>query len=148
MTTLVSAPRRATVAIVIRVLVVFDAAALLFAGTVHLVGARIPLGAAAFKEPPIIPAGIVEGLAGVIFVVALYASLAGKTRVWGSTLAAHLFAIAGFLVGIWATRRGTNPFNHDYHIVMLAVFVLGLILLMTPGTRTALDGGKGDAHGG
>ncbi|HEU0026835.1 MAG TPA: hypothetical protein VFQ25_06930 [Ktedonobacterales bacterium] len=138
MLTQASVPGRAIVAIVIRVLAVFDAAALLFAGIVHLVGVQIPLGAAVFEEPPIIPAGVVEGLAGVVFVVALYAMLTGKTWAWGITLAAHLFAIAGFLLGLYATRLGTTPFNYDYHRVMLAVFVVGLILLLLPAGRAAL----------
>ena len=122
----------------IRVLAVFDAVALLFAGIVHLVGARIPLGFAVFEEPPIIPAGVVEGLAGVVFVVALFALLASKPWAWRITLAAHLFAIVGFLLGLYATRLGTTPFNYEYHRVMLVVFVVGLILLALPAGRAAL----------
>jgi hypothetical protein len=138
-----SVPRRSVAVAVLRVLIPFDAIALLFAGIVHLVGARIPLGAAVFDEPPIIPAGIVEGLAGLIFALATYAVFARRRWGWPIALAAHLFAIAGFLVGIWATRRGTTPFNHDYHYAMLAVFVVGLVLLLTPGARATLGGGKG-----
>ena len=133
-----SSPVRSTVTAAVRILVVFDAAALLFAGIVHLVGARIPLGGATFIEPPIIPAGVVESLAGVVFVVAGYALFARRAWAWAITLAAHLFAIAGFLLGLWATRLGTTPFNYDYHRVMLAVFVVGLILLLLPAGRAAL----------
>ncbi|HEX5503982.1 MAG TPA: hypothetical protein VFW96_15255 [Thermomicrobiales bacterium] len=72
--------------------------------------------------------------------------LARSGRAWSSALAAHLFAVAGFLLGLVATRTGTTPFNHDYHLVMMAVFVLGLLpktalgagLLATPGARAAL----------
>ncbi len=130
---------------VLRALLPFDAVALLFAGIVHLVGARIPLGVAVFDEPPILPAGIVEGLAGLIFVLATYAVFARSTWAWSAALGAHLFAIAGFLLGIWATRTGTTPFNHTYHFVMLAVFVVGLVLLLTPGARAALDGHRSAA---
>jgi hypothetical protein len=133
-----TAASRTIAAITVRALVIFDAAALLFAGIIHLVGARIPLGATVFVEPPVIPAGVVEGLAGVIFVVALYAILADKPWAWGMTIAAHLFAIAGFLIGLYATRLGTTPFNYAYHRVMLAVFVVGLILLLLPIGRDAL----------
>jgi hypothetical protein len=133
--------RRMTVAM-LRVLIPFDTVALLFAGIVHLVGARIPLGAAVFEEPPIIPAGVVEGLAGLIFALATYALVARRDRAWSVALAAHLFAVAGFLLGLWATRGGTTLFNHDYHYVMLAVFVLGLVLLVTPGTQAALGDGS------
>lgn len=123
---------------VLRVLIPFATVALLFAGIIHLVGVRIPLGAAVFAEPPILPAGIVEGLAGIIFAVATYAVFARRDWAWSAALAAHLFAIAGFLVGIIATRSGTTPFNHVYHYVMMAFFVLGLLLLVAPSARTAL----------
>jgi hypothetical protein len=122
----------------VRALVAFDAVALLFAGIVHLVGAHIPLGFAVFDEPPILPAGIVESLAGLIFVAAAYTIFAGKASAWGVTLGAHLFAIAGFLLGIWATSGGTTVFNHDYHFVILAVFVCGLIVLLLPAVRAGL----------
>jgi hypothetical protein len=134
-------PLRSVTVAMLRVLIPFDTVALLFAGIVHLVGARIPLGVAVFEEPPIIPAGIVEGLAGLIFALATYALFARRGRAWAGALAAHLFALAGFLLGLWATRGGTTTFNHDYHVVMLAVFVLGLALLVTPGARAALDDG-------
>ena len=133
--------RRPLVVAAIQVLVVFDAVALLFAGIVHLAGAQIPLGFATFDEPPILPAGIVESLAGLIFVAAVYAIFARRAWAWGVTLAAHLFAIAGFLVGIYATRNGTTTFNHIYHWVMLAVFVVGLVLVLLPADRATL--GKG-----
>ena len=119
-----------------------DAAALLFAGIVHLVGVRLPLGAAVFVEPILVPAGIVEGLAGVVFVAALYATVLSRPWAWPMALAAHLFAIAGFLVGLWATRNGTTPFNYGYHRVMLIVFVAGLVLLLTPAVRAALSCGS------
>jgi hypothetical protein len=143
-----SVPRRTVAVALLHVLIAFDAVALLFAGIVHLVGAQIPLGVAVFDEPPIIPAGVVEGLAGLLFTFATYVVFARRTRAWSVALAAHLFAGAGFLLGIWATRLGTTPFNHIYHFVMLGVFVLGLVLLLTPGTRAVLRSGKGDSHGG
>lgn len=136
-----SVPRRTAAVAVLRVLIPFDTIALLFAGIVHLVGAHIPLGVAVFDEPPIIPAGIVEGAAGLIFALATYAVFAGRKWSWRAALTAHLFAIAGFLVGIAATRTGTTPFNHDYHYVMLAVFVVGLVLLLMPGARGAMRRG-------
>lgn len=131
-------PVRAAMATILRALVIFDAVALLFAGIVHLTGASIALGVGVFNEPAILPAGIVESLAGVLFVVAAYAIFARQAWGWGMTLAAHLFAIAGFIVGILATLNGTTPFNTIYHRVMLAVFVLGLILVQVPAGRAAL----------
>lgn len=134
-----SHPSQTTLAAaILRVLVAFDTLALLFAGIVHLVGARIPLGVAVFVEPPILPAGIVEGLAGLLFLAAAYAVFARTGAAWPLTLAAHLFAIAGFLLGIYSTRGGTTVFNHDYHYTMLVIFLAGLLLLLTPPGRAAL----------
>jgi hypothetical protein len=118
---------------------VFDAVVLLFAGIVHLVGVRIPLGIGVFDEPPILPAGIVESLAGLLFAWATYVALTRVRSAWPAALTAHLFAIAGFVVGIVATLSGTTPFNNMYHRVMLAVFVVGLILLLTPPGHRALS---------
>jgi hypothetical protein len=91
-----------------------------------------------FDEPQNVPAGIVESIAGLLFVWATYTVFTAKSSAWTSTLAAHLFAIAGFLVGIVATWSGTTPFNALYHRVMLAVFVAGLILAPLPAGRAAL----------
>jgi hypothetical protein len=129
---------RLVVGAIVRALMVFDVVALLFAGIVHLVGARIPLGIGVFHEPPILPAGIVESLAGLLFAWATYAACTHGRSAWLAALAAHLFAIAGFAVGIVATLSGTTPFNNVYHRVMLAIFIVGLILLLTPLGREAL----------
>jgi hypothetical protein len=126
------------VATTLRVLIVFDTIALLFAGIVHLVGATIPLGSAVFDEPPLLPAGIVETLAGLLFAWAAYSVFAARPSAWTAALVAHLFAIAGFLVGIYATRAGTTPFNQVYHYAMTAIFVVGLILVLLPAGRAAL----------
>ena len=131
-------PGRSVVATVLRILVAFDTVALLFAATLHVRGVQIPLGTADFVEPQIVPAAIVEGIAGVLFAVAAYTVYRGKRLAWTMTLVAHVFAILGFLVGIAATRNGTSQFNHIYHFVMLGVFVIGLALLLTPGARMAL----------
>lgn len=117
-------------ATLLRILIPFDTVALLFAGITHLVGARIPLGVGVFVEPAIVPAGIVETLAGLFFVWATAMLWSGHRSAWMAALVAHLVAIAGFLLGLYSTRGGTTPFNHDYHWVMLALFVVGLIALL------------------
>lgn len=137
-----STPRRPAIATIFRVLVVFDTVALLFAASLHVQGARIALGSAVFDEPQIVPAAIVEGLAGVIFAVAAYAVFAGKRWAWSMTLVAHVFAILGFLLGIVATRNGTTQFNRIYHFVMLGVFIVGLALLLTSRAKAALRPGN------
>jgi hypothetical protein len=80
----------------------------------------------------------VESIAGLLFVWVTYTVFTAKSSAWTSTLAAHLFAIAGFLVGIVATWSGTTPFNALYHRVMLAVFVADLVLAPLPAGRAAL----------
>jgi hypothetical protein len=134
-------PRSSAVPRVIRAVLVFDTVALLFAAALHVAGARIPLGSAEFVEPQIVPAAIVEGLAGLIFAVAAYAAFAGARWAWPMALFAHAFAILGFLVGIFATRNGTSPFNRVYHLVMLVIFVAGVALLLTSSAKAALGRG-------
>jgi hypothetical protein len=136
-----SAPRRSAIVTGFRVLAVFDTVALLIAAALHIQGVRISLGSADFVEPQIVPAAIVEGLAGLIFAVAAYALFTSRRWAWAMTLSAHVFAILGFLLGIWSTRNGTSPFNHDYHLIMLGIFVVGLALLLTPAAHAALRHG-------
>lgn len=131
--------RRGGAGMLLRILIPFDTIALLFAGIIHLVGMSVPLGAAAFVEPAILPAGIVETFAGLVFVWATVTLWSGRASAWMSALVAHLVAIAGFLLGLYATRNGTTPFNHVYHWVMLALFAIGLIALLLPATRGRAD---------
>jgi hypothetical protein len=137
-------PRRPAVVTLFRILTVFDTVVLLFAAALHVQGTHIPLGFGVFDEPQIVPAAIVEGLAGLLFAVTAYSLFAAKGWAWTMTLIAHVFAILGFLLGIWATQNGTSPFNRVYHLVMLAIFVIGLALLLTSTARAALGrGGSG-----
>jgi hypothetical protein len=137
-----SATRQPAVISIIRVLIVFDTIALLFGAALHVAGASIPLGLSTFNEPQIVPAAIVEGLAGLIFLVSCYAVFTNKAWAWTSAMVAHMFAILGFIVGILATLNGTSPFNAYYHRVMLAIFVVGLLLLLTGSARAALGRGE------
>lgn len=136
------APHRPKMAAMFRILIVFDTIALLFAAALHVQGARISLGSGVFSEPQIVPAAIVEGLAGIVFALAAYAIFAGRRWAWSMTLFAHGFAILGFLVGLFATRNGTSTFNHVYHLVMLGIFVLGLVLLLMSPAREALGSSR------
>lgn len=137
--------RQLVMGTIFRVLVVFNTIALLFAASLHVEGAQIPLGFTTFAEPQIVPAAIVEGAAGIFFAVSIYTVFTGKRWAWAWTLFAHIFAIVGFLVGIFATRNGTSAFNHVYHFVMLGIFVIGLLLLVTSSAKAAL--GRGPTHG-
>lgn len=123
----------------LRTLIGFDTVATLFAGIIHFTGARIPLGYMTFVEPPLLPAGIVETAAGLLFALAAYAIWRERLWAWRAALVAHLFAVMGWVVGILATLSGTTPFNRSYHWVMLTVFVVGLILLCLPAPRASAD---------
>ena len=126
---------RAWVGLALRILAAFDTVALLFASGVHLLGARIPLGFTTFVEPQILAAGIVEGICGVVFAVALFALLTRQAWQWGVTLAAHIVGALGYILGLVSTRNGTTPFNYADHRVMLALFAIGIVLLYLPAGR-------------
>ncbi len=124
-----------TVVTVITVLMVGEALTFLLAALLHL---GIPLG---FSEPRIIPAAIVEGLCGLFLAGSTYAVFARTRLAWGVALAAHLFAVAGVLLGIIALALGVGPStvaNTIYHRVILGVLVVVLVLLATPGARAVL----------
>ena len=132
--------RWTTVVTVISVLIVVEAITFLLAALLHL-GVRFPLG---FSEPRIIPAAIVEGLCAILLAVSAYAVFAHKTWAWRVAIAAHAFAVAGVLLGITALALGLGPStvaNTIYHRVILAVLVVVLALLATPGARAALGHG-------
>ena len=135
--------RGTTVVKVISVLIVVEAITFLLAALLHL-GILFPLG---FSEPRIIPAAIVEGLCGLFLAVSAYAVFAQKTWAWWVALAAHLFAVAGVLLGITALALGLSPSteaNTIYHRVILVVLVIVLALLTTKSARTALVRRKQD----
>src|ERR687885_1815242 len=101
-------PRQAAVATVVRVLVVLETVAFLLAALLHL-GARIPVGFAVLATDPILPAAIVEGLAGLVFAVSAYAVFSRTTWAWPVAIIAHAFALAGVLLGMWAITARFGP---------------------------------------
>ena len=127
--------RWTTVVRVISVLIVVEAISFLLAALLHL-GIQFPLG---FSEPPNRYAAIVEGLCWLFLSLSLYAMFARKTWTWRAAVAAHIFAVVGVLLGIYATSRGPgDEANFIYHRVILVVLVIVLALLATPGARAAL----------
>ena len=126
-----------TVVTVIGVLMVLEAVTFLLAAMLHL-GIQFPLG---FSEPQIIPATVVEGLCGIFLAVGAYAVFVRKSWAWQGAVAAHVFAVAGVLLGITALALGAGPstqVNTIYHRTILVVLVLVLALLLTPGARAEL----------
>ena len=129
--------RWSIVVMVISALMVVETITFLLAALSHL-GIQFPLG---FSEPRIIPAAIVEGLCGVFLVVGTYGVFARKTWAWGVALAAHIFAVAGVLLGITSLALGLGPsteMNTMYHRVILAVLLIVLVLLATSSARAVL----------
>lgn len=132
-----TAHRWTTVVTVISVLIVGEAITFLLAALVHL-GIELPLG---FTEPQIIPAAIVEGLCGLFLAVSAYTVFTHKSWAWVAATAAHVFAVAGVLLGITALALGAGPSteaNTIYHRIILVVLVIVLVMLATPGARTTL----------
>ena len=102
-----------TVITVISVLIVAETITFLLAVLLHL-GIPVPLG---FTQPQIIPAAIVEGLCGIFLAVSAYAIFTYKTWAWRVALAAHIFAVAGVLLGILATIRSSAGASRiSYHL--------------------------------
>lgn len=117
------------------------AATFVIAALLHF-GVRIPIGV---DEPPILPAGIVESTIALLFGIAAYTVLAEKASAWTALVVAHAAGIAGVTLGIVATalapgRGPSTRANYIYHRVTLAIFVAGLILLLTPAGKRAVKG--------
>ncbi len=124
----------------INMLVTAEAIAFLLAAGLHL-GVPIPLGIGVLSEPRIIPAVIVEGLCGVFLAVGAYALIARQPWARPAAIGAHVFAIAGVSLGIFALAVGAGPrteLNDIYHRVILVALVSGLALLaMSRGSESA-----------
>ena len=132
----------------LRVLALLYAATFFLGALLHL-AVRIPLGFAVLAEPRIIPATIVEGLCGLGLAIGGFAVLTGRSWAWSAVTGAHAFALGGVLLGITALALGTGPsteLNTIYHRVMLVALVAGLVVLLTPATRTALRRGERGSH--
>lgn len=137
-------PSRRTVATTaLRVLIVFDTTTFLLMAALHL-GPSIPLGFTELATGRIIAAAVVEGLAGLLFTLCIAAMLVRASWAWAATLIAHIFALAGVLLGIAVIAAGTGPhnaLNDGYHRLMVALLVVGLLILWTPAARDALGQG-------
>lgn len=135
-----SGTAESTMTAALHVVVAFDAVVFLLAAMLH-VGIAIPLGNTVITTDQIAPASVVEGLLGLVFTFTTYAVYARKGWSWPLLTGAHIMALAGVLLGIWAIAEGYGPdslWNDIYHRVMLVILVAGLIALFTPSGRTAL----------
>lgn len=129
--------RWTTVVRVISVLIVAEAISFLLASLLHM-GVQFPLG---ISEPPNRYAAIVEGLCAIFLALSACVVFVHVTWAWRVAVAAHVFAVAGVLLGIVAVAGGGAPgdeVNAIYHWVILVVLVVVLAGLLTPGVRGTL----------
>lgn len=113
--------------------VVFVLAALLHAGV------QLPLG---IDGPRILPATIVEGVIGVVFLIAAWGVFRRRASAWKGALMAHAVAAGGILLGMVALGLGQGPrtsANDVYHRVMFVLAALMIILLRTRAGRSAFN---------
>ncbi len=128
--------RRGALGALLPVIVGLEAIGFLVAAVLH-VGVPLPVG---FSEPVILPAAIAEGLIGLFLAIAALALVAGDRIGWPLSIAAHVFGVAGVLVGMIALAVGAGPSteaNELYHRVALIVLVAVLALLWTDRGRRA-----------
>lgn len=68
-----------------------------------------------------------------------------RTWAWAALVAAHAFALADVLLGMFALAAGLGPrtaINDIYHRAMPVVLVVALALLAIPGSRVVLGSGS------
>jgi len=121
------------------IVTILEAFTFFLAGSLHT-GIKI----LSLQEPRIVPAMIVEGLCGIFLIIGAFTIIGHSKAAWGITLAAHIFSIAGVLLGIGALAMGRGPtteLNYYYHRTILAVLIIMLIILFTAIGKSALRSG-------
>ncbi len=125
--------------------VMLIAALTFWTGALLHLGTPIPLGFTVITEPRIIPATIGEGLCGLALAVGAYGVLNSRSWAWPAAVVAHIFSIAGVLLGITALAgrsEARTELNTFYHGTILTVLVIVLIWLLTAGGKAALGRGN------
>jgi hypothetical protein len=133
--------RRRVALTILRDLVTLDALIFLVAALLHL-GGRLSVGPLLLVLGRIIPATVVEGVIGILFLVTAYGLVTRATWARGVAVGAHLFALAGVLLDLAAVTAESGPYeslNVGYHVGMLAAVVAGLLLQFWAGDRAAVQ---------
>jgi hypothetical protein len=119
-----------------------EAASLVVMSSLHLAG-RLT------GRKPFDPtrAGIAEAAIGVVLASGAVALLRGKPAASSVAIAANLFAIAGFAVGLTRTAQGGGAIDIGYHLTVLPLIVLTLVVLVRA-RRRPTDGVTTGAAGG
>lgn len=125
-------------------LLAIDVVLFLGAAILHA-GIDVRLGSNDLMLGQILPATIVEGLIGLLAAATLYAIATRRLWTWGFALGAHLFGLAGVILGLSIVAHGSDPhqaINVETHIAMLVAMAIGLLLLVLPPVHGALAWGK------
>jgi hypothetical protein len=75
-------------------------------------------------------AGIAEALIGAALLVGALALLLRWRHAWGVAVAANVFAVVGFGIGLTRTVQGGGGVDIGYHVTVLPLLVLTLVALM------------------
>lgn len=115
-----------------------EAAALAVMALLHLAGS---LGGSlsSFSAPD---AGLAEAVICIVLAYGANGLIKGKPRARAVAIAATVFAIAGFVVGLGETVRGGQPLDIAYHVTMLPLLALTLRALVrrpAQGTNTPVN---------
>lgn len=115
-----------------------EAATLAVMALLHLAGS---LGGSlsSFSEPD---AGIAEAVICIVLAYGATGLMKGRPRARAVAIAATVFAIAGFVVGLAETVRGGQALDIAYHVTMLPLLALTLRALVrrpAQGTNTPVN---------
>ena len=125
---------------ILLIVTIIEAVTFFIAAALHY-GLKISV----LEEPKIVPARIVETLCGIFLTIAAFAIGRHAKKARGIATAAHIFSIAGVLLGMGALAMGRGPtteLNYYYHRTILVVLIIMLIILFTSTGKVALQAGS------
>jgi hypothetical protein len=108
----------------IAALMAVEAASLAIMASLHLGG--LLNGTEPFEPTR---AGIAEAIIGVVLATGAVALLRARPHAWGVAVAANIFAVAGFAVGLTRTVQGGGALDIGYHLTVLPLLLLTLVVL-------------------
>jgi nicotinamide riboside transporter PnuC len=74
-------------------------------------------------------AGIAEALVGAVLLVGAVGLWRRWTHGWAVVVAANIFAVVGFVIGLTRTFQGGSAIDVGYHVTVLPLLVLTLLVL-------------------
>jgi hypothetical protein len=109
----------------IAVLMALEAGSLVVMSSLHFVG-RLT-GSEPFNANR---AGTAEAAIAVALALSAAALVRGAPHAWSAAVAANVFAVAGFVVGLTRTIQGGGAVDIGYHLTVLPLILLTLVLLL------------------